>query len=154
MGDMAILLELDWAQSACFDLPPTRSDELTEIQIQPLMNEFVVTLQLTAANFQVCIALVCLFERACFIKTKLTNGQNTGLRGQQVVRSAPAMTKAAIQDFITKWHRRRNEGLHDGKHQKTIVSKARCLCFLTRQRLDPLFATSAFIFWEAKDLHS
>ena len=147
---MAILLNTDWANSACFQMPPTQSHEPTEIRMQPFMNDFVVTLQLTASDFQVCLADACLLRGFAgslidmlwpsplslifilAIGTKLTDSHYTytGLGMQQAVRSAPAVTKAAIQDFLDKWHRRRNDRLTNGKGDETLVRRIPPSCAL------------------------
>jgi len=83
-GDMSILGEKDWAVSTCFNFRPQDTGEHTEIKAQS-QKDYVVTIQLTAANFQ------------------------------NVYAEAETVTKAAIQAFITKWKDKRGQILEEMK---------------------------------------
>lgn len=116
--------------------------------MRPFMNDFVVTLQLTASNFQVCLADACLhgfagspinmlwpspLSLSLLLQSngiKLIDSHYAGLGVQQEVRSAPAVTKAAIQDFLNKWHRRRNDRLTNRKGEETLVRSIAPSCTL------------------------
>jgi CRP-like cAMP-binding protein len=83
-GDMSILGEKDWAVSTCFNFRPQDTGENTEIKAQS-QKDYVVTIQLTAANFQ------------------------------NVYAEAETVTKAAIQAFITKWKDKRGQIMEEMK---------------------------------------
>ena len=85
VGDMAILGEKDWAESTCFNFRPQNTGENTEIKVQPLKDDYIVAIQLTAANFQ------------------------------KIYAEAQTVTKAAIQEFITKWKNKREQIMEEFK---------------------------------------
>jgi len=55
IGDMAILGDEDWANSTCFHLQPSDSDEPTEISVCTAPHEYVVVLELRAQDFQIVL---------------------------------------------------------------------------------------------------
>ena len=80
IGDMALVGEMNWAKSTCFNFPPKEVDEdreFTELRVTPYQESYVVCLTLSTEKFQEVLA-----------------------NGSQV-------TVVAVQEFHDKWKRTR-----------------------------------------------
>jgi hypothetical protein len=80
IGDMALVGEMDWAKSTCFNFTPSEVDgekEATEIKVSPYQDSYVVALTLSTESFQATLS------------------------------SASQVTQAAVQDFLNQWKKKR-----------------------------------------------
>ena len=59
IGDMALVGEMNWAKSTCFNFPPKEVDEdreFTELRVTPYQESYVVCLTLSTEKFQEVLA--------------------------------------------------------------------------------------------------
>jgi hypothetical protein len=77
---MALVNELNWAKSTCFNFPPNEVDddkEFTEIRVTPFQDSYVVALTLSTEKFQ------------------------------ETLKNGSPVTVAAVEEFHTKWRKQR-----------------------------------------------